>query len=120
MVHHREDGERARDRKQNAFLIKTLIEYIKEKRGVPHKEAARCVDADYTRGYVMYVVAENESTCETTKIVTKHNKSQLRIFDSKDGVTYWTTDIARDFPPLEDFKWDHTLSHVNELGVEHA
>ena len=85
-----------------------------------HAEATRLVDGDYARGYVMYLVAAHESTCDTSKIVTKHKKSQMRIFDSKDGMTFWTTDIAREIKPLSEFPWDDTLTHVNELGLDRA
>ncbi len=44
----------------------------------------------------------------------------MRIFDSKDGITYWTPDVARDIIPLKDFKWDDTWAHVNEIGADNA
>ena len=84
-------------------LVKALVEHIETKIGVTHVEAARLVDGDYARGYVMYLVAAHESTCDTSKIVTKHKKSHMRIFDSKDGMKFWTTDIARDIVPHQRF-----------------
>ena len=103
-----------------AFLTKALVDFIQENHGVPHLKAKRSVDADYAKGYVMYLVAEDETTCETTNVVTKHPKLQLRVFDSKDAITYWTTDIARDILLLQDFKWDDTLAQANEIGTERA
>ena len=85
-----------------------------------HVEATRLVDGDYARGYVMYLVAAHESTCDTSKIVTKHKKSQMGIFDSKDGMKFWNTDIAREVLPRCDFSGDDALIQVNEMGLDRA
>ena len=44
----------------------------------------------------------------------------MRIFDSRDGIELWTTDIAREIKPLSDFPWDDTLTHVNVMGLDRA
>ena len=95
------------------------MNFIQEN-GASFQQAKRSVDADYAKGYVMYLVAAKETTCEITNTVTKHPKVQLRVFDSKEALTYWTTDLARDILPLKEFKWDDTLAQVNAIGAEHA
>ena len=101
-------------------MVRAVVEHINVKSELPHAEAAKLVDGDYGRGYIMYLVAAHESTCDTSKIVTKHKKSQMRIFDSKDGIKFWTADIAREIKRLSDFPWDDTLTHVNEMGLDPA
>ena len=102
------------------YLVRAVVEHIKVKSELPHAEAVKLVDGDYGRGYIMYLVAAHDSTCDATKTVTKHKKSQMRIFDSKDGMNFWTTDIAREIKPLCGFPWDDTLIHVNEVGLDRA
>ena len=68
----------------------------------------------------MYIVAAHESTCDTTKIVTKHKKVHVKLFDSKDGITFWTMDLARGIKLFTDFPWDDTLVHVNEMRNDRA
>ena len=51
-------------------MVKAVVEHIKVKSGLPHAEATRLVDGDYGRGYIMYLVAAHDSTCDATKIVT--------------------------------------------------
>ena len=75
---------------------------------------------EYVRGYVMYLVPAYEATCATTNAVIEHSKSQMRIFDSKSGITLWTPDMARDIIALKEFKWDDHLVIVNEIGADTA
>ena len=79
-----------------SYLVRTVVEHIKVKCGLPHAEAVKLVDGDYGRGYIMYIVAAHESTCATTQTVTKHKKVHVKLFDSKDGITLWTSEIARE------------------------
>ena len=76
------------------------------------------MDGVYERGYVMYLMAEHSSTCPETNVVTKHEKSRVRILDSKDALTFWTTDEARALSIFKDFKWDDVLATANEIGEE--
>ena len=39
------------------------------------------------------------------------------IFDSRDGLTLWTPDEAREIEDFKDFPWDDTLIHVNEMTL---
>ena len=66
----------------------------------------------------MYLTAEHTTACPSTGAVTKHEKSRMRILDSKDALIFWTTDEARALTIFKDFKWDDVLVTVNELGNE--
>ena len=66
----------------------------------------------------MYLVPAHSTTCATTKVVTKHEKSRRRIVDSKDALTFWTTDEARALNAFKDFKWDEVLAATNDIGEE--
>ncbi len=68
----------------------------------------------------MYLVPAHETTCATTNAVIERAKSQMRIFDSRAGMTYWTPDMARDIIALKEFKWDDHLVIVNEIGADTA
>ena len=106
--------------KKTGYLCRTLVDRIKEKQGVTQMAAMKFVDGEYVRGYVVYLVPAHSTTGATTNAVANHTESQIIIFDSKDGVTSWTTDLARDILALCDFKWDDTLVHVNEIGGDNA
>ena len=96
------------------------MNFIREN-GASFQQAKRSIDADYARGYVIYLTAASETKCDTTGVIIKHPKLQLRVFDSKEALTYWTTDLAREILPLKEFKWDDTLAQANAIGeAEHA
>ncbi len=47
----------------------------------------------------------------------KQTKSHHIVLDSKDGITCFTSDAAREMVGLKDFPWDDTLTHVNGMAL---
>ena len=72
-----------------------------------------------TRGCVMHLIAEKSVASEDGS-VTDHKKSQHRIIDSKDGLTYFTSDESRETEDLKDFPWDDTLTHASNLTLPYT
>ena len=63
----------------------------------------------------MYLIAEKTVEQEGGTMV-QQNKSQHRILDSKDGITYFASDTARALEDRKDFPRDDTLTHVNGIA----
>jgi hypothetical protein len=104
--------------KKTGYLVKVLTDHITESQGMTSKEASKFIDGDYVRGYVMYLVPAFEITCAITKAVIEHSKTQIRIFDSKSGIIFWTPDLARGVIAFKELKWDEHLVFANEIGAD--
>ena len=96
------------------YLAKTLVAFLTDGLKMEQSLALKCCDADYTRGYVMYLIAEKENKQEDGAMVTP-KRSQHRIFDSRDGLRYFASDAARELADFKDLPWDDILTHVNGI-----
>ena len=79
-------------------------------------EARKRCDADYVRGFIMYLATE-ACTSDEEVVLTTQKEKWLRILDSKNGDTYFATGKARELEILSDFPWGATSKQVNEMAT---
>ena len=97
-----------------SYLMNAVVHLLVDKMTIEPAEARKRCDADYARGYIMYLVAEVVTVADDGVATTK-KKMLHRIIDSKDGDRYFTTDAARDLADLKELPWDDTITHVNGM-----
>ncbi len=96
------------------YLAKKLVACLADKLKMEQPLAIKCCDADYTRGYVMYLIAEKiVDQADGTRVMQK--KSHHIILDSKDRIKYFASDAARELEDLEDVPWGDILARVNGI-----
>jgi hypothetical protein len=108
------DYERLRSAKLSAILQR-LVEFYMEKHILTKPEVKKIVDGDYTRGYVMFIRQEKKETGTDGVETVTVKKYQQRIFDSKDGDTYFVAEGAREIEEFKDFDWDEAITHSNAM-----
>ncbi len=57
---------------------------------------------------------KKEAGTDGTETVTV-KKYQQRIFDSKNGDTYFVTEGAREIEEFKDLDWDEAIAHANAM-----
>jgi hypothetical protein len=108
------DYERLRSAKLSAILQR-LVDFFMEKHSLTKPEVKKIVDGDYTRGYVMFIRQEKKETASDGVESVTIKKYQQRIFDSKDGDTYFVTEGAREIEEFKNFDWDEAIAHSNAM-----
>ena len=104
--------------KKTGYLVKALTDFIVDTQRATAKEAAKFIDGDYVRGYVMYLVPAHETKCATTNVVIEHNKPSCESSTAGQGSHIGPPNLARDIIALREFKWDDHLVFVNDIGAD--
>ena len=100
--------------KKVGFLMKNLVAFLIENKGMLRPVALKLLDGDYTRGCIVYVTPPGTKTNEAGE-ETKYRKKVTKIMNSNDGYAYTVTNAAREIELLKDFPWGDTLKEVNDL-----
>jgi hypothetical protein len=108
------DYERLRAAKLSAILQR-LVDFYMEKHCKTKPEVKKIIDADYGRGYIMFIRQEERKTGADGVETVIVEKFKQRIFNSNNGDKYFVAEGAREIEEFKNFDWDEAVNNSNTM-----